>query len=230
MLTSIEVTPSTPEKRIAKIAPALEVFITHRPNDALSAVWKQVLTVMRYGFCPVVHVPAHFFDHEQTLCTWLMRLHNQGVQALCVVRGDGARQGPFACSLTVLQQAVCRRFRCWVVAHPHGIGAHAYSYTQQALLQKLPLATGVLTQWCLDTQAIQRVIDRVAPSRPVRVGVCPAMPYVRALAWARRLRLPDTVHWLENHIRDNVGKESVLSYHDVLVDITRAQGGHVFAF
>lgn len=228
MVQSVEITPSTSEAGIASIASGLEVFLTHRPRDDLHTVMRQVKTVIRYGRRPVVHVPVHFFDHERTLHAWLMQLHDLGVQSVCVVRGDGARKGPFARSLDALRLPVLRRFRCWVVAHPLGMPGAQTKHLHRALQQKTPYAVGVLTQWCLDMGAIQAVIDSV--TIPVRVGICPAIPCEEAMEWANRLQLDDIKHRLHTQGHRWLQSDGLMCERKQLRGLSGAEGGHAFAF
>jgi methylenetetrahydrofolate reductase (NADPH) len=232
------------EDELAEHVPTeVKVTVTSSPKRGLEATLRLSAEAARRGFDVVPHVAARLVAGEAHLREILDRLREIGVREIFVIAGDAEEPAGTFTSAADLLVAMDE------LGHPFddiGISGYPESHpfirdetTIQAMFDKAPFATYIVSQLCLDPGVIAWWIDAVRArgvDLPIHVGIPGVTPRRKLLRIGTRIGVGDSIRFAK--AQGNVVARLLLSGSvgpRYLLDGLSAQAGkiaglHVYTF
>lgn len=235
------------EDEIAASVPAeVTVTVTASPRRGLEATITLTELLSRWGFRAVPHLAARQVVDASHLAEILGRLDHAGVRDAFVVAGDCVTpQGPYHDSLallTTMNQLGHGLDSIGIAGYPDGHPFISDTRLMQALADKAPLSTYLVSQLCFDRLAISAWVDRIRRAGvqlTVYVGIAGAVDRRRLLRIAARIGVGESTRFLRRH-RGAVKRLALPSGYrpdqlvqDLAADLSAARrldGLHVYTF
>jgi methylenetetrahydrofolate reductase (NADPH) len=166
-----------------------ELVVTHVPRDvALTVTTTEArgldptldLTerLSRHGYTAAPHLAARLVRDEAHLADIVARLGEAGVHSVFVIGGDAAEPaGTFPDALSLLERLddIGHHFRSvGIGGYPEGHAHISDELIEQALKNKAPYATHVITQLCFRAQTTvgwAHTVKELGVELPIRVGI-----------------------------------------------------------
>lgn len=158
------------------------------------------------GLRVVPHIPARLVAGEVHLEEIVRRLDELDVKEIFVIGGDAKKPaGPFSSAFELLSAMADQGHdfdHVGIGGYPEGHPAIGDDALHQALLDKQPFATYIVTQMCFDPDAI---LDWVAKIRrqgiwlPVLVGIPGLVEKKRLFRVSGKIGVGDSVRFLRKH-------------------------------
>jgi len=188
------------------LPPGATVTVTSSPRRGMEPTLALVERLAASGFRAVPHLSARLIEGPGELQAMVDRLESAGIREIFVVGGDPSEPiGPYPSALSVLRalNESAHRFESIGVAgypepHPR-IDDHELL---QALLDKQPFATYLVTQMCYSAPTIAAWIERVRDegvTLPIHVGVPGAVARTKLLEISLRCGVGDSVRYLRKN-------------------------------
>jgi methylenetetrahydrofolate reductase (NADPH) len=177
---SYEVVPlrTTEDAVLAHVPTSIPLTVTVTEARGIEATLRLTERLVRQGYRVAPHLAARQFVDRSQATDVLSRVREAGVRSVFVVGGDSPQpMGPFPDAYSLLRhmQEVSDPFaEIGIAGYPEGHATLSQDDTDQALKQKAPLASYVITQICFDAAATGSWADRIAGlgvRLPVRVGL-----------------------------------------------------------
>lgn len=160
----------------------------------------------RRGLRVVPHVPARLVTDEAHLEEIVRRLDELDVREVFVIGGDTKKPaGPFSSALELLSamSGLGHNFEhIGIGGYPEGHPAIDDDVLLQALLDKQPFATYIVSQMCFDSKAIIRWVAglrRQGVRLPVLVGIPGVVDKKRLFQISRKIGVGDSARFLRKH-------------------------------
>jgi methylenetetrahydrofolate reductase (NADPH) len=162
---------------LAHVSRAVKVTITASPHRGLDATLSLAERLARRGYDAVPHVSAGLVRDVAHLEEILARLHAAGVRGLFVPAGDTHPIGEFASAADLLAAMgdIRERFEeIGITGYPESHPLISDELTIQAMFDKAPMATCIISQLCFDADTIATWVARVrarGTHLPIWIGV-----------------------------------------------------------
>jgi methylenetetrahydrofolate reductase (NADPH) len=183
-----------------------KVTVTCSPARGVEATLLLAERLAKQGFRVVPHISARLVADEAHLEEIGRRLDSLGVREIFIIGGDAKKPaGPFSGALDLLSAMADmeRGFEdVGIGGYPEGHPLIDDDTLRQALLDKQPFATYIVSQVCFDPQTI---VDWVAGIRrrgirlPVIVGVPGVVDKKRLFGISRNIGVGDSARFLKKH-------------------------------
>ena len=179
------------------------IAVTTSPTLGLEATidWTEKGAAQGYEMIP--HVAARYVRDEEHLAEIARRLTDAGVRDLFVPGGD--REEPIGeydsahALLTALDDLDYEFEEVGITGYPEGHDFLSDATLADAMVEKEPYATYIVTQLCYDPDAVVEWIERIRAQGidlPVEVGIPGVMNYGKLLDISRKVGVGDSVRFL----------------------------------
>lgn len=191
---------------LRRVAPELTVTITSSPTRGVEATLALAELLIGHGYRVVPHLAARLIAGRAQLTEVLARIEALGVRDVFVVAGDIAEPvGPFEGAADLLREMAELRHGLEAVGITGYPESHAFisdETTIQAMFDKAPYATYIVSQICFDASVIttwlRRVRDR-GVQLPIYVGLPGPVAPVKLLRLSARIGLGESARFLRRH-------------------------------
>jgi methylenetetrahydrofolate reductase (NADPH) len=194
------------EEQAARLPRGATVTVTSSPRRGLEPTLELCERLTAPGFNAVPHISARQVVDHAHLTDVMARVHAMGIREVFVVGGDGREPaGPFDSSLSLLRAMADsdQRFeRVGVAGYPERHPLIDNPGLIQALADKQPFASYVVTQICFDPAAITAWIDRIRQAGvdlPVYVGMPGVVNRAKLLEITLRIGVGDSLRFVRKH-------------------------------
>jgi methylenetetrahydrofolate reductase (NADPH) len=196
------------------------------------------------GYRAVPHLAARLVEGRDHLGSIIKQLDDAGVGQVFVVGGDGEPHGDYADARSLLEDmsSLGHPFlEVGIAGYPEGHPGIPEEALRQALLDKQPHATYLVTQMCFKPETIAGwAADTRAAGvdLPIRVGVPGAVEATRLLSIGARIGVGDSIRYLAKN-RAGLLRMARAGRYDpgrLIDELTRIGGGlgfegvHLFTF
>jgi methylenetetrahydrofolate reductase (NADPH) len=191
---------------LAHVPRELTVTVTSSPARGIEATLALSERLAAHGYRVVPHLAARLVPGRAQLRELLARLGDQGVDNVFVVAGDiGQPAGEFegaAALLAAIAELGHGLSEIGITGYPESHAFISDESTIQAMFDKAPLATYIVSQICFDADVIggwiRRVRDR-GVDLPIHIGLPGPVPAHRLLRFSGRIGLGESARFLRRH-------------------------------
>ena len=187
----------------AHVSPAVKITVTASPSRGLESTLRTAEQLVARGYSVVPHLSARLVADRKHLEEIMLRLRAAGISEVFVIAGDASRPaGEFAGAAELLAAMGELRERL----HEVGISGYPESHhfisdetTIEAMFEKEPMATYIVSQICFDADVIATWIRRVRDRGtflPIWVGVPGVVDNRKLLRTSLRIGLGESVRFL----------------------------------
>ena len=185
---------------------ALTVTVTSSPSRGPEPTLALAERLVGRGYKVVPHLAARLIADRVQLRELLGRIEALGIRDVFVVAGDTAEPlGPFegaAALLAEMAEIGHGLEHVGITGYPESHAFISDETTIQAMFDKAPYATYIVSQICFDPAVIagwlRRVRDR-GIELPIHVGLPGPVDPVRLLRLSRRIGLGESARFLQRH-------------------------------
>ena len=163
---SLEITTKT---NLDDLPAIRDIYIVFSPGADFKDIVKKCNELADRGFNPIPHFPARSIKSENILKEYVRQVTDAGVGKVLIVGGDRHPIGPYHCSMQLIETGLFDSFEIAIAGHPEGSVNMSNSLIDQAMIQKTPFASHIVTQWAQNTDKIKRFVENA--TLPVHVGV-----------------------------------------------------------
>jgi methylenetetrahydrofolate reductase (NADPH) len=190
----------------AHVPPEVRLTITASPSRGLEASVALVERLRAAGYVVTPHLSARLVRDRGHLEELGRRLAAAGVRDIFVIAGDTrepAGEFPGAADLLSAMGELRERFAdVGISGYPESHHVISDDTTIEAMFEKEPMATYIVSQICFDAEVIgiwvRRVRDR-GTLLPIWIGVPGAVGHRRLLRISRRIGLGESARFLRAH-------------------------------
>ncbi len=227
------------------LPPGATVAVTSSPSKGIEATLALAAELAAGGFMAVPHVAARLVRSRGHLQEILRRLDGEGITEVFVIAGDAQEPaGPYegaAGLLADMAELGHALTDIGITGYPESHSFISDSDTIQAMFDKAPHATYIVSQICFDPAVIAWWVGAVRErgvDLPIYVGLPGVVDRVRLLRICRRVGLGDSVRFLSKQgnvvgklLTGYVPDELVTALTPQLLDEQcRVHGWHLFTF
>jgi methylenetetrahydrofolate reductase (NADPH) len=190
----------------AHVPPAVKVTVTASPSRGLEPTLEVVESLASRGYEAVPHLSARLIRDRHHLEEVMMRLQGADVREVFVIAGDAREQaGEFADAAGLL--AAMGEFRdsfreIGISGYPESHQFISDETTIEAMFEKEPMATYIVSQISFDAEVIATWIRRVRERGtllPVWIGVPGVVDNRKLLRTSLRIGLGESARFLRTH-------------------------------
>jgi methylenetetrahydrofolate reductase (NADPH) len=198
--------PGITEDVLAHVPPAVKITVTASPGKGLEATLGVVEALSSLGYAAVPHLSARLVRDPEQLREVILRLQAAKVRDVFVVAGDARQQaGEFADAAGLL--TAMGEFRgpfqeIGITGYPESHPFISDETTIEAMFEKEPMATYIVSQICFDASVIATWVRRVRERGtllPIWIGVSGAVGNRRLVRSAVRIGLGESARFLRGH-------------------------------
>ncbi|MBV9311344.1 MAG: methylenetetrahydrofolate reductase [Solirubrobacterales bacterium] len=198
--------PGVEQDVLDYIPRTLTVTVTSSPARGPGSTLELTERLAGHGYRVVPHLAARTIADSAQLAEVLQRIDAVGVREVFVVAGDipkpaGQFEGA-AQLLAVMAQLDHRLERIGITGYPESHAFISDEATIQAMFDKVPFASYIVSQICFDAAVIAQWIRRVRErgvALPIYIGLPGPIDPVRLLRLSRRVGLGDSARFLRRH-------------------------------
>jgi methylenetetrahydrofolate reductase (NADPH) len=193
------------EKVVAHLSPDVKVTVTASPAKGLDATLGVAERLSAHGFAVVPHVSARLVRDEAHLAEVVQRLRAAGVREVFVPAGDAKEPGRFhgAAELLAAMDDMRGGFtELGITGYPESHHLISDETTIQAMFEKAPMATYIVSQICFDPETIRTWITRVrarGTGLPIWIGLPGIVDNAKLLRISMRIGLGQSARFLRTH-------------------------------
>ena len=191
---------------LAHVPPQLTVTVTSSPSRGIDATLSVCERLAAHGYRVVPHLAARLVVDGAHLRELLARLDELGLREVFVVAGDiGQHAGEFegaAALLAAMAEAGHRLEEIGITGYPESHAFISDEATIQAMFDKAPLATYIVSQICFSPDVIGTWIRRVRDrgvELPIHVGLPGPVAAAKLLRFSGRIGLGESARFLRRH-------------------------------
>jgi methylenetetrahydrofolate reductase (NADPH) len=191
---------------LAHVPPAVKVTVTASPSRGLEPTLQVVESLVSRGYEAVPHLSARLMRDRQHLEEVMARLQAAEVREVFVIAGDARQQaGEFADAAGLLSAMgeFRDRFReIGISGYPESHQFISDETTIEAMFEKEPMATYIVSQISFDAEVIATWIRRVRARGtllPVWIGVPGVVDNRKLLRTSLRIGLGESARFLRAH-------------------------------
>lgn len=194
------------EEVLRYVPPELTVTITSSPSRGPEATLALAERLTGRGYKVVPHLAARLIADRDQLGELLARIRSMGIHEVFVVAGDlDEPLGPFegaAALLKVMAELGHGLAEVGITGYPESHAFISDETTIQAMFEKAPYATYIVSQICFDPAVIASWLRRVRArgvELPIYVGLPGPVDPVRLLRLSSRIGLGESARFLRGH-------------------------------
>jgi len=191
---SLEITMKTNLSELPKVK---DVYITMLPGNDYKEVANKATELVKSGFNPVPHFPARSIKNHAELKDFVTRCKDGGVKQALVIGGSAQPIGDFHCSLQLLETGLFKGWKIGIAGHPDGSPDISDKDLEKAMIDKKSYADYIVTQWCLDGNAIADFISK--QTLPVHVGITGPLKISSLLKFANIVGAKNSINFLKSN-------------------------------
>ena len=191
---SVEITMKTNLSELPKVK---DVYITMLPGNDYKEVANKATELAKAGFNPVPHFPARSIKNHAELKDFVTRCKDGGVKQALVIGGSAQPIGDFHCSLQLLETGLFKGWKIGIAGHPDGSPDISDKDLEKAMIDKKSYADYIVTQWCLDGNAIADFISK--QTLPVHVGITGPLKISSLLKFANIVGAKNSINFLKSN-------------------------------
>jgi methylenetetrahydrofolate reductase (NADPH) len=191
---------------IGHVPPDLTVTVTSSPSRGIEATLALSERLAAHGYRVVPHLAARLVRDRAHLDELLARLEALGLREVFVVAGDiGQPSGEFegaAALLAAMAEAGPALDEIGITGYPESHAFISDETTIQAMFDKAPLATYIVSQICFSPDVIGTWIRRVRDrgvELPIHVGLPGPVAARKLLRVSGRIGLGESARFLRRH-------------------------------
>jgi methylenetetrahydrofolate reductase (NADH) len=191
---------------VAHVSPAVKVTVTASPSRGLEPTLQVVESLVSSGYEAVPHLSARLMRDRQHLEEVMVRLQAADVREVFVIAGDARQQaGEFADAAGLLSAMgeLRDRFReIGISGYPESHQFISDETTIEAMFEKEPMATYIVSQISFDAEVIATWIRRVRERGtllPVWIGVPGVVDNRKLLRTSLRIGLGESARFMRAH-------------------------------
>jgi methylenetetrahydrofolate reductase (NADPH) len=191
---------------LAHVPPAVKVTVTASPSRGLEPTLRVVENLVSRGYEAVPHLSARLIRDRQQLEEVMLRLQAAHVREVFVIAGDARQQaGEYADAAGLLSAMgeFRERFReIGISGYPESHQFISDEITIEAMFEKEPMATYIVSQISFDADVIATWIRRVRERGtllPVWIGVPGVVDNRKLLRTSLRIGLGESARFLRAH-------------------------------
>jgi methylenetetrahydrofolate reductase (NADPH) len=191
---------------LANVPPAVKITVTASPSRGLEPTLQVVESLVARGYEAVPHLSARLMRDRQHLQEVMLRLQAADVREVFVIAGDARQQaGEFADAAGLLSAMgeFRDRFReIGISGYPESHQFISDETTIEAMFEKEPMATYIVSQISFDADVIATWIRRVRERGtllPVWIGVPGVVDNRKLLRTSLRIGLGESARFLRAH-------------------------------
>jgi methylenetetrahydrofolate reductase (NADH) len=180
-----------------------KITITSSPTRGLESSLELIEQLAPHGYELVPHLAARLIADRAHLEEVVLRLRNAGVREAFVIAGDASRPaGEFegaAELLSALAELRSGLAEVGISGYPESHHFISDETTIEAMFEREPMATYIVSQLCFDAEVIRTWIRRVrerGTSLPIWIGVPGAVDTRKLLRTSLRIGLGQSVRFL----------------------------------
>ena len=181
----------------------VKITVTASPRQGLDATLQVSEHLARAGYPVVPHVSARLVRDAAHLRDVVSRMRSAGVRELFVPAGDPQQPaGEFAgaAALLAAMGEMRREFDdVGITGYPESHHTISDEMTIQAMFEKAPMATYIVSQICFDAQVIATWIERVrarGTHLPIWIGVPGSVDHAKLVRISMKIGLGDSARFL----------------------------------
>ena len=182
------------------------ITVTSSPSRGIDATLELAEQLAQAGYRVVPHLAARLVTGAEHLEEVLARIDALGVHEVFVVAGDiDEARGPFegaAALLRAMSELGHGLREIGITGYPESHAFISDDTTIQAMFDKAPYATYIVSQICFDAAVVGEWIHRVRErgvELPIHVGLPGPSDPVKLLALSRRIGLGESARFLRRH-------------------------------
>jgi methylenetetrahydrofolate reductase (NADPH) len=190
----------------AHLGQDVKITVTASPRKGLDATLEVSERLARAGYAVVPHVPARLVRDTAHLREVVSRVRAAGVRELFVPAGDPQQPaGEFAGAaalLTAIGELREEFDDIGITGYPESHHTISDEMTIQAMFEKAPMATCIISQICFDAQVIATWIERVrarGTHLPIWIGVPGSVDRAKLVRISMKIGLGDSARFLRRH-------------------------------
>ena len=191
---SLEITMKTDLSELPKVK---DVYITMLPGNDYREVASKAAELAKSGFNPVPHFPARSIKNQSELKDFVAICKDGGVKQALVIGGSAQPIGDFHCSLQLLETGLFEGWKIGIAGHPDGSPDISDKDLEKAMIDKKSYADYIVTQWCLDGNAIADFISK--QTLPVHVGITGPLKISSLLKFANIVGAKNSINFLKSN-------------------------------
>ena len=191
---------------MADVPRELSVTVTSSPSRGLEATLALTAALMDRGYYVVPHLAARQFRSRSQLRDALARIGEIGVREVFVVAGDLPQPlGPFegaAALLSAMAELGHGLDQVGITGYPESHAFISDETTIQAMFEKVPFATYIVSQIVFDAAVIGEWVRRVRDrgvALPIYIGLPGPIDAIRLLRLSKRVGLGESARFLRRH-------------------------------
>ena len=182
---------------LSELPKVKDVYITMLPGNDYKEVANKAAELVKSGFNPVPHFPARSIKNQTELKDYVSRCKNGGVKQVLIIGGSAQPIGDFHCSLQLLETGLFDEWKIGIAGHPDGSPDISDKDLEKAMIDKKSYADYIVTQWCLDGNAIADFISK--QTLPVHVGITGPLKISSLLKFANIVGAKNSINFLKSN-------------------------------
>jgi methylenetetrahydrofolate reductase (NADPH) len=190
------------EKVLAHVPGDVKVTVTASPSRGLEPTLALTERLAGQGYAVVPHLSARQVRDQAHVEEIVARLHSAGVGEVFVPAGDAQEPGPFTDAASLLRALAGRFAEVGITGYPESHHLIDDDTTIQAMFEKAPMATYIVSQICFDPEVIATWIARVrerGTDLPIWIGVPGVVDSARLLRISAKIGLSESARFLRAH-------------------------------
>jgi methylenetetrahydrofolate reductase (NADPH) len=191
---------------LAHLGRDVKITVTASPRKGLEATLDVSERLARAGYAVVPHVSARLVRDAAHLRDVVSRLRAAGVRELFVPAGDPQQPaGEFAGAAALLAGMGELRDEfedIGITGYPESHHTISDEMTIQAMFDKAPMATCIISQICFDAHVIATWIERVrarGTHLPIWIGLPGSVDHAKLVRISMKIGLGDSARFLRRH-------------------------------
>jgi methylenetetrahydrofolate reductase (NADPH) len=191
------------ERVVAYVPKTIKVTVTASPARGLGATLAVTERLAAEGYQVVPHLSARLVRDAAHLDEIVARLQAAGVREAFVPAGDATDPGQFPDAASLLRAMDARHFtELGITGYPESHHFISDETTIQAMFEKAPLATYIVSQICFDARTIDWWVRQVrarGTTLPVWIGMPGIVDNSKLLRISMRIGLGESARFLRAH-------------------------------
>jgi methylenetetrahydrofolate reductase (NADPH) len=190
------------ENVLAHVPRDVTVTVTASPARGLDATLAVAERLAGHGYTVVPHLSARQVRDDAHVEEIVARLHAAGVREVFVPAGDAREPGPFPDAASLLRVLSGRFDEVGITGYPESHHLIDDETTIQAMFEKAPMATYIVSQICFDPAVIDTWITRVrarGTDLPIWVGMPGIVDNAKLLRVSMKIGLGESTRFLRAH-------------------------------
>ena len=190
------------ERVLAHVPRDVKLTVTASPARGLDATLAVTERLSAEGYRVVPHLSARQVRDEAHVEEIVARLASASVSEVFVPAGDAREPGPFPDAASLLRALAGRFAEVGITGYPESHHLIDDDTTIQAMFEKAPMATYIVSQICFDPEVIETWIARVrarGTELPIWIGVPGVVDRTRLLRVSAKIGLGESARFLRAH-------------------------------